>query len=123
MEKDVPTLGVRFDVDKIDDSWYGNFCWKVFWRAMDVKKLSGAQLFEGDTFGTLQGQENVYCLAIQASADTLQMIRAALTASAEFQSLAASSAFFADARVTRELLLAAGRVDETGTLVPGGNNL
>ena len=113
----LPVLGIRFNIDEVDDNSYGEACWKVFWRAVDVKKLSGALLFEGDTFATLRGQENVYCLAIQCNVNILREIQAALESSAEFQKIAALPAFILNELVLREPLLDAGRVDETGTLL------
>ena len=75
----LPTLGVRFDIDKIDSIAYGFACWRVFWRAIDPEGMAGVQLYEGDTAATLAGEERVYCIGIQsAGRSTLVAIRAAL---------------------------------------------
>jgi len=111
----VPTLGIRFDVGKIDNGDYGGLCWKVFWRAVDVGTIRGATLFEGDTYGG-----NVYCIAVQiADAAVFDEIQAALERSEDFKKIAASPKFAQGSAVTQEPLIDTGRVDVSGQLVGG----
>ena len=114
----MPTLGIRFDIEKAGGGYYGMTCWEVFWRVVDVKKLAGALLCEGDTNATLQDKENVYCLAIQSTnANILREIRAALESSPEFNKVASSPRFIENEQVWREPLPDRGRVDASGSLV------
>lgn len=55
MLPNMPALGIRFDINKLESGAYGIAGWKVFWRAIDVEKLAGGSvLFEGDTAATLK---------------------------------------------------------------------
>ena len=118
MIPNMPALGIRFDIDKVESGSYGIECWKMFWRAVDVQRLVGALLFEGDTAATLNGRENVYCIAVQSfNRAVLSEIQAALEQSAEFQKVAASPKFIEDHRVAVEPLPQAGQVDSAGNLV------
>jgi|GEM_PF-2216770 len=58
---------VRFDRHKIESGAYGLACWTHFWAAVNPNELFGVHLFEGDSPGTLNGTENVYCLGCQSS--------------------------------------------------------
>ena len=49
MKPGMPTIGVRFDLEKIDAGWYGFACWKVFWSAIQPGDLCGAVLDEHHT--------------------------------------------------------------------------
>ena len=117
-----PALGIRFDIGKIESVDYGTECWKVFWRAVDIGKVAGCELYEGDTRATLYSRENVYCLALQsADRSALERARAALEKDAGFEALAASPKFVEGVSVTGEPLPEAGRVDGDGKLVGGFN--
>lgn len=119
MLPNMPALGIRFDIDKLESGAYGIAGWKVFWRAIDVERLAGGTLlFEGDTALTLNGFENVYCIVVQSMSRTLlSQIRSALEQSAEFQRVAASPRFIEGASAIGEPLPEAGGVDATGNLV------
>src|SRR5713226_9232442 len=113
----MPALGIRFDIGKVESGGYGLECWKVFWRAVDVKKLGGALLFEGDT-----DAEYVFCIAIQPlNPGIFSEIRTALEQSTEFRKMAASLMFVENNQVTREPLARAGRIDLAGNLILIGN--
>ena len=60
----MPALGIRFDITKVGSRAYEIECWKVFWRAVDVKKICGTLLFGGDINDTLNGKEYVYCIPV-----------------------------------------------------------
>jgi hypothetical protein len=49
MNKDMSTIGVRFDIDKVGGGFYGAACWDIFWKAIALKDLCGAFFYEGDT--------------------------------------------------------------------------
>jgi len=117
MLPDLPAVGIRFDLSEIKSSSYGVECWKVFWRAVDVTKLGGASLFEGDTAATLKGTENVYCIAVLSPDESvLTTVRDALGQSAEFRALAATPTFVDRNRLATEPLPIAGSVDHAGNL-------
>jgi hypothetical protein len=113
-------IGVRFDIGKINSGGYGVECWKVFWKAIDPKILSGSQLLEGDTNGT-PALENVYCLAVKwpLGGGRVEEVRKALEASAEYQRVAAEPKFITPAQVNKEPLVDGGQVDRSGRLIGG----
>jgi len=116
------SLGIRFDIDKIESKssglyGYGIESWKVFWQVIDSQRLKGATLLEGDTSATLSGRENVYCIAVQASNDTLNEIKTTLEQSSEFQQVAASVKFIEGGDLAGEPLMEAGQVDLMGNFV------
>lgn len=114
MIPNMPTLGILFDIDKIESARYGFECWKVFWRAVDVQKLRGAVLFEGDTVSG-----NACCIAVQSTNSVVfGEIRAALEQSAEFQKITASPKFIEGGSVVREPLVRTAQIDTGGNLVP-----
>ncbi|MGA9364916.1 MAG: CFI-box-CTERM domain-containing protein [Bacteroidota bacterium] len=123
MIPNIPALGIRFDIGKIESGNYGTECWKVLWRAVDIDKLRGAFLFEGDTAATLNGNENVYCIAVQTyNTAIVSDIRAALDRSAEFQKVAASPRFAEGSQLVREALPDAGQIDSAGNLIGNAGN-
>jgi hypothetical protein len=118
MIPNMPAQGIRFDIGKIESGAYGIECWKVFWRAVSIERLSGTLLFEGDTTATLNGRENVYCIAVQSINTTIfDEIRVALEQSTEFKRIAASPRFVESNYVVGEPLFDAGQVDSAGNLV------
>lgn len=123
MLPNMPTLGVRFDIDRVEEigsAAYGFECWRVLWRAVDVHALAGSLLFAGDTAATFSGQEYVYCIAIQSTDESaLNAVRSGLEKSEEFSRLAASPPFVEEAEVTSEPLVDAGRLDSDGNLLAG----
>ncbi|MEJ2549106.1 MAG: hypothetical protein P8Y98_00305 [Anaerolineales bacterium] len=122
MMPNMPTLGIRFEIDKIESADYGTASWKIFWKAVDVSKLGGCVLFEGDTRASLNGTENVYCLAIQSRDEKiLDEIRSVLGESVDYRALAASPNFIEGNTVISEPLPEAGRVDLAGNLTGGYN--
>lgn len=66
MIPNMPTIGVRFDIEKAGGGYYGFACWKVFWQAITPHEIGVASLSEGDTAATLNGRENVFCIAVQS---------------------------------------------------------
>jgi len=119
----MPALEIQFDITKVESRAYGIECWKVFWRTVDIKKISSTLLFGSDTDVMTNDEERIYCIAVR-SFDTviLGKIRAALEKSTEFQKIAASPAFIESALVERENMIDAGRVDSEGNLVGYAHN-
>ncbi|MEO8452095.1 MAG: MAP7 domain-containing protein [Gemmatimonadota bacterium] len=114
----MPTIGVRFDIGKVSSGSYGVECWKVFWRAVPTADIKGSLLWEGDTAASMNGRENVYCIAVQnPSTGTIDKIRASLAGSEDFKKLCGDPMFVEGARCQAEPLPEAGKVDDTGTLV------
>jgi hypothetical protein len=116
----MPTLGILFDIDKIDqhvDS--GNYlrgAWKVVWRAIDISSLndwSGAFLYECDT----EGNDRGCCVAIQSMDKLLlQKIRDSLSQSAEYQKVADPPMFLLDESARAQPLMEAGTIDRSGNV-------
>lgn len=118
MIPNMPALGIRFDIGKIESGMYGTECWKILWRAVEPPKLGGASLFEGDTEATLKGEEGVFLIAIHSTRTSLfDEVRAALEQSPEFDEVAASPRFVEDDGVVSEPLVGAGQIDSEGNLV------
>ncbi len=118
MIHNIPTLGIRFDIDKLESGAYGMAAWEIFWRAVDIDSLKGdTLLFEGNTAATIKSQENVYCIVVQSITADLRAVRSALEQSAGFRSVTASPPFVEAADVLEEPLLEAGRIDSEGNLV------
>lgn len=114
----MPSIGVRFDIDKVGGGYYGFACWKIFWRALEPQALAGGLLHEGDTAATLAGQERVFCLAVQCSdVAVIGRVKTALAASEEFQAVCASPMFVEGPPCARERLPEAGRIDLSGDLL------
>jgi hypothetical protein len=85
---------VRFDRREIDSSAYGLACWKHFWAAVNPKTLFAVNLFEGDSPGTLNGTEDVYCLGFQTLiAPMLDAIRTGINSNQEIQNFLATPRF------------------------------
>ncbi|MGZ8799104.1 MAG: hypothetical protein ACXWXF_03925 [Aeromicrobium sp.] len=112
-------LGLRFDIDKLDergDGGYGFEAWKVLWSAVDPTELGVALLFEGDTMATLRRSENVFCIAIQADEPSLRRVRDAVTQNADFRTVAAAPDQIEGDALVAEPLVSAGEVDASGNL-------
>ena len=118
MIPNLPTLGVRFDIGKIDSVAYGFECWRVFWRAIDPEEMAGVHLYEGDTAATLAGEERVYCIGIQSASQlVLATIRATLEGNEGFGRVAGSPPFVEGGQAAGEPLVRAGKIDYAGNLV------
>ena len=109
---------MRFDIGKIDSGGYGEECWKVFWRAVDTEMVAGSQLLEGDTNDT-PDRENVYCLAIKwmPGSGRGDDVRKPLEQSDHYRKVASNPNFISSIQVSREPLVEAGRVDQSGCIV------
>jgi hypothetical protein len=118
MQSNVPVLGVRFDIGRICSGSYGMDCWEIFWQVVDPTKLAGATLYEGDTAASVDGRENVFCIAIQ-TADTgaLGLVRAVLSNHRGFNDVCAPPRFIEGQRCTIEPLVAVGYVGSQGQIV------
>jgi hypothetical protein len=115
---DSPSLGVRFDVGRIGSSSYSAACWEIFWQAVDPVKLAGAVLYEGDTAASIDGHENVFCVAIQTTdAGALGFVKAALSSHARFNDVCAPPRFVEGQKCTSEPLVNVGTVGIDGQIV------
>lgn len=126
----LPSLGIRFDIDKADalPGGYGSACWLIFWRHVDLEFVTGASLYHGDTGGTVGGREYCFCIALQGvDRQTKDRIRAALSTSEDYSRVTAVPSFVEDSQVVGEPLVACGRIDARGRFdgpaVPVGDSL
>jgi hypothetical protein len=111
---DRPAVGVCFDIGKIGPGKYGQMCWEIFWRAIPPREIVGSQLFEG----SLIERENVYCLAFHNPDDwRMAHIVNVLELDADFLKVSATPRFCEGEVVLRQPLVAAGQINETGSLV------
>ena len=113
----LPTLGIRFDIDKTDPlpGGYGFASWVIFWRHVDLKLVVGASLYHGDTGDTIGGREYCFCIALQGvNGPAKNRIRTALTNSEDYLRVAAIPPFVEDAQVVSEQLIACGRINAMG---------
>lgn len=118
MLPNISTLGIRFDIDKLESGAYAIAAWKVFWRAVDIDSLAGATvLWEGDTAATLNGSEKVFCIVVQSVTADLEAVQSTLEQNTEFQSVTASPPFVEAADAQKERLPEAGQIDPLGNLV------
>lgn len=118
MIPNMPTVGVRFDIEKAGGGYYGFICWKVFWQAINPEEIGVASLYEGDTAATLNDRENVFCLAVQSlDSGAIAKIKTALTRSDAFKQVCANPMFVEGSSCVAEPLPDAGRIDAEGNLV------
>jgi len=118
MIPNMPTIGVRFDIEKAGGGAYGFTCWKVFWQAINPEEIGVASLYEGDTAATLNGRENVFLIVIQTSGGSaIPRIKAALIRSEAFQRVCANPMFVEGSACEGEPLPNAGRLDAKGNLL------
>jgi hypothetical protein len=112
-----PTLGIRFDIGKVGSGYYVLDCWKIFWEAISPERIKNSRLSGGHTRTTLDGQENVYCIAVDNSdASVIVAARNSLLSCGTFLRVAATPSFADDVQVANELLAQAGLVDSNGAI-------
>ncbi|MFA5014169.1 MAG: hypothetical protein WC549_01325 [Actinomycetota bacterium] len=118
MISNMPGIGARFDIGKVGGGYYGFTCWKIFWQAINPEEIGVASLYEGDTVATLNGRENVFCIAVQSlDSSAIAKIKEALTRSEAFKQVCAAPMFFEGSSCAVGPLLDAGRIDAAGNLV------
>jgi hypothetical protein len=114
----IPTLGIRFDIEKVAGGSYGFEAWKIFWGAIDPEAIRSSILFEGDTDATLRGRESVFCIAIQcAESKEIERVKAVFSQDEKFGQVAAWPRFAEGNACAFEPLPDAGRIDAMGNLV------
>jgi hypothetical protein len=119
MSRNLPTIGILFDVSKIeqhvDPGNYLRGAWKIVWRALGPKRLKdwrGAFLYECDYAGV-----DGCCVAIQSTdRSSLERIRDSLLLSTEYQSVAWPPSFLEDESVRALPLMDAGMIDDNGNI-------
>lgn len=104
------TLGLRFEIDRLESGNYRIAAWQVVWDALAPVTLAPARLYEGETAGTLATWENVFCIAVSAAPGALDELRRALEASPAFHRVAGNPAFLDTVEVVAEPLAEAGCV-------------
>ena len=118
MIPNLPTIGVRFDIERVGGGYYGLGCWKIFWQAINPREIGAAFLYEGDTAASLNNRENVFCIAVQSlDPGAVERISAALQRSEKFKQVCADPMFVEGPSCAAEPLPAAGRIDAEGRLV------
>jgi hypothetical protein len=114
----IPTIGIRFDIDKTDKAAYGDYFWQIFWRAVDPADLSGALFYDGDTAATGAGSEMVYCIAVQhTEADVVDRVKEALSRSEDFKKVCANPMFIEGSKCMAEPLPSSGKINNEGNLI------
>jgi hypothetical protein len=120
MSQNLPTIGILFDVAKIEQHFGpGNYltgAWKIVWRALGPKKLQdwkGAFLYECDYAGV-----DACCVAIQSTdQSSIKRIRDSLLRNADYQSVAWPPSFLEDESVRTLPLMEAGMIDANGNII------
>ncbi|XES76677.1 MAG: cell envelope integrity protein TolA [Candidatus Bathyarchaeia archaeon] len=121
MMPNIPTIGIRFDIDKVNRGYYGYTCWKIFWQAIDPSQIIGATLYNGDTEATLNRRENVFCLAVQSyDSGIIERVKTGLSGSEELRKVAANPMFVEGSKCWGEPLPEEGRIDSEGNLAGNG---
>lgn len=110
-------IGVLFDIDELDSGLYGYAAYKIFFSAVDTRKLAGCVLSDGDTNATLRGGANQYCIAVQGSASAVAAVKEALAKSNAKGLLPGSQRFMGDPEIHSEPLVQATFVSQTGDLI------
>ena len=120
MIQNMPTIGVRYDIDKAGGGYRGFACWKIFWQAINPEEIGDAALYEGDTAATLNKQERVFYIAVQSlDPEASTKIKVALAQSEAFQRVCAKLMFVEGAGCAEEPLAEAGSIDAKGNLTGG----
>ena len=120
----LPTLVIRFNASLIGSASYGFECWKVFWEIFQPGMLQSTLLFEGDSEKTLDGLENVFCIAVQSlNQSLLDKVKADLENNPIYQNVKATPAFLEGPLAIREPLAEAGRIDAQGKIAKEGYHL
>lgn len=57
-------IGVVFDIDALGGI-YGYSAYKIFFKNLDPLRMGHFNIFDGDTKGSLYGNDNQYCIAVQ----------------------------------------------------------
>ena len=111
MIPNMPSIGVRFDIGKMNAATHAEDAWKAFWQAVDPAAITGSLLFDGDVAG------GVFCIAVQ-SMDTaaLQAVEEAVSASDGCKTISADPMIGKGEEVMKESLSMAGNVDSAGGL-------
>lgn len=114
----MPKLGVLFNIDDLGDGLYGYEAYKIFFRMIDPRRISGCALYDGDTNATLRRGASEYCIAIESRDHaTLNAVRNTIAASTERGLLGPARRFMTDAEVSREPLVLAAGIDAAGELI------
>ena len=117
-----PIIGARFNISKATSSEYGQEFWKIVWCAVDPTELRAVMFYEGDTDSTLNGTEEVFCIAFQSSHATLENISVNLQSFKPFRDVAADPMFVEGEECAAEPLVNAGYMDFIGRFSDDASN-
>jgi hypothetical protein len=113
----MPAIGVLFDIDGLDSGLYGYAAYKIFFGAIDTRKLAGCVLSDGDTNATLRGQANQYCIRVEGSANSIDAVKVALAELDAKGLLPAGSRFMGEPLINAEPLVQSAFIALNGDLV------
>lgn len=109
MHEHIPTLGARFDLNKIGEE---QNCWQVFWRAVRPEQITGAQLYEGNI------HRDDYCIAVQSTDPAVvDFVKHSLEVCGEFKQVCCEPPFILGDDCTAISLPRTGRIDGSGNLI------
>lgn len=114
----MPRLGILFDIDELEGGAYGYAAYKIFFDAVDTRRIGGCSLSDGDTNATLAGEANQYCIAVESfDPSAIAAVEEALGASDAKGLLPPESRFVEELLLQREPLVESAYIDHTGGLV------
>ena len=117
MIPNMPALGIRFDVNKLDN--YGQECWEIFLQCTASLNLKSILLFHGDTANT-PDIENVFCIAVQSvDGNVIESIKKAISECDKFVDVCAEPKFVEGRDCLSEPLPEAGKINNAGCLEQG----
>jgi hypothetical protein len=111
-------IGILFNIDELESSFYGQAAYQIFFGAIDTRQLVGCTLSDGDTNATLAGSANQYCIAVESlDASKIAEVKNALSMSNAKGLLPLASRFIDSIRVSQEPLVTATNINAAGELV------
>lgn len=114
----LPTLGIRFDLNKLETNGYKTTCWKILFQVVSPRVLAGASLFEGFSRQTLKNQENVFCLGVQhPDATVLEQVKNTLKDYPDFLAVCSPFMFKEGNECREEPLSPVGQFNIKGQII------
>jgi len=77
-ETEADAVGIRFDINRLGDSFYGGAALRIIVDAVGTGRLLGVDVFCGDTFETISREEDVFVIAFAGDSDTVAAIAGSL---------------------------------------------
>jgi len=114
----MPKLGIVFDIDELESASYGYAAYKIFFDAIDTRRIPGCLLSDGDTNDTLAGRANQYCIAVESFDESkIAAVKNILSTYNAKGLLPPQSRFLEDELVRSEPLVYSARINGAGELV------